>query len=393
LSGAMSGAVSLHATVLPQPQRGGEVEVHWRGKAHPAPRLPEEVAPAARAAVAAWADLAQREGWRLDLEAEGRVLLITPRRGSKVPRYLRLVEQVVVEVDSVFPAPERSVVGRPLTPAGRAAAADEIPEDPEEPPVDPIEGAYEPPSAWTWGSAERAFDRDTAVLFVLRDEAGVEPILARLAQLHGYLEPWIPSARKLAGWSLELPLVGLCYESPSGVEEWQVENELVHRLAELLTLRRFGPQPQWLIQGFAWSVEMRLMKSIYCFPGRAGFVWASEHTSWPSDLRRRFAEQQDRPLAMEELDVLRRGSHSDVGAPLAWGFFEFLRQQQGPKLSALADALRAHRDRENRVDLGGGDWSREREYRVPSAVQRALLLEHLGPTVLAEAPRFLARIR
>ena len=66
-------------------------------------------------------------------------------------------------------------------------------------------------------------------------------------------------------------------ENPAGMEEWDIENELVHRLAHLLLLRRFGQQPFWLTMGFSWYVEKEMRGAIYCYPYRSGFVWASEH--------------------------------------------------------------------------------------------------------------------
>lgn len=372
---------------------GAEAQVRWRGKSYAESKLPEEAGPGAHAALRAWAELGQAEGWRFDLDEGGRVLLVTVGRSSKAPAYLRLLERVVAELDLALPAAPRP------EPVADAPAPqpdpDVIPEDPEEEPVEPIDGPEQGPTSWTfsWGTAERHFDQDTVVLFVLRDESGVDPILARLAELQPYLEGWIPVARQLAGWALEQPLVGLCYEMPSGVEEWNVENEIAHRSAELLCLRRFGPLPAWLLQGFAWSVEMRLMKSIYCFPGRTGFVWASEHTSWPADLRQRFTGKEETPLAISELDALQRGKYDERAAPLSWGFVEYLRVEHAAALPLLADALRSRRDLDDRSEHGDGNWSRDPDYRMPAAVQESVLLERCGAGVLDAAPAFMANLR
>ncbi len=383
---------SLPCLAAPQ-ARGAEVEVRWRGKAYAESKLPEEAGPGARAALRAWADLGRAEGWRFDLDEGGRVLLVTRRQGSKAPAYLKLLERVAGELENALPSPPAPAVEPP--PATPAPPPDVLPEDPEEDPVEPIGGPLAGEERWsfTWGTAERVFDQDTVVLFVLRDESGIEPILTRLLELQPYLAGWLPSARQLAGWSLERPLVGLCYESPSGVEEWNVDNEIVHRGAELLCLRRFGPLPAWLLQGFGWSVEMRLLKSIYCFPGRTGFVWATEHTSWPADVRQRFTGRENEPLPITALTALPRGSYQEQAAPLAWAFVEYLRQEHAAALPRLADALRQRRDVDDRTDHGDGTWSRDPAYRMGDAVQESVLREVCGDGVLTAAPRFLARIR
>lgn len=383
---------ALPCLAVPQ-ARAAEVEVRWRGKAYAESKLPEEAGPGARAALRAWADVGRGEGWRFDLDEGGRILLVTQARGSKAPAYLKLLQRVVGEFEGALPAPPRPTADP--APSAPAPPPDVIPEDPEQDPIEPIGGPLAGEERWsfTWGAAERVFDQDTLVLFVLRDESGVEPILNRLVELQPYLAGWLPSARQLAGWNLERPLVGLCYESPSGVEEWNVENEIAHRGAELLALRRFGPLPAWLLQGFGWSVEMRLLKSIYCFPGRTGFVWATEHTSWPADVRQRFTGREDEPLTIHALTALPRGSYQEQAAPLAWAFVEYLRQEHAPALPRLADALRQRRDVDDRTDHGDGTWSRDPAYRMADAVQESVLREACGPEVLVRAPRFLARIR
>src|SRR5690606_1003569 len=193
-------------TAFAEAQRAkDEVEVRWRGTAYAESALPEHLAPAAKVAVRAWADLALQNAWKLELDAQGRVLLITDRRSSSADKYLRRIEQVAAEIDDVLPPIVRTQVAKKSLDGAKKDDPDYIPEDPEEPPVNPLDVDLDDsgPATWSWGTAERMFDQETAVLFVLRDENGIEPVLMRLVELHPYLQAWVPDAQELAGWSLE----------------------------------------------------------------------------------------------------------------------------------------------------------------------------------------------
>ena len=388
---ALSSAVAALALAgAPAAAAADGVEVRWEGKAYAPDELPEALGPAPRAAVAAWADVAAKEGWRMDLDEEGRLLLVSAN-ASHASKHLRLVEKTAKLFEQVLPMPPEA--REPAEPAAPDAPElpedpDVIPEDPEgPPPVEPVPGpeGEEPWStSWTWGTGERVLDQETVVLFVLQDESQVRPVLEELRGTHEYLASWIPKARDLAGWVLEQPLCGVCYEWPSGVEEWRVDNEIVHRTAELLCLRRFGPLPYWLVQGWAWEAELRLERSVYCFPYRSEFVWATEHTGWDGDLKRILRARGEQGVDVADLTRLQRRSYDGDSARLARGLVKYLAEEHPEGLPRLLEALRVYRDRENRVDQGDGTWTRNPEFDVPDEAQREVLREVFDGDVLAE---------
>ncbi len=378
---------------LPAHALAAGAEARWKGRPYPADALPEELGPGPRAAVRAWAGWAEAEGFRLDLCDDARVLVVTPRKGSKASRWLRTVEKVEARFDALLPRPAERGEAEP-TPPPEDPDEGGIPEDPE---AGPAGGA--PPAdrrwhvEWTWGVAERSPDTETVVLFVVRDDADYLAILEKLAADHPYLAGWAKGARKLAGFVLEQPLCGMCVEMPSRVEEWDVENEIAHRTAELLLLRRFGPQPYWLAQGAAWYFELEVRRSIYCFPYRLGFVAVGEHKGWDRALRARFSGRADRPLTMEELTALRRGRYDDDAAKIAWGAFSFLAAHHRDVLPELLEDLRLHRDAHDRIERGDGTWERDPSYEIPPDELRELLAARLGERFLADLAGYFAAMK
>lgn len=381
-------------TVAFAPIVAAETGVRWNGRPYTAEALPEELGPGPRVAVRAWAEWADAEGFRLDLSKDGRVLVITPRRGSQASRWLRTVEKVGARVDALLPRPPAREESAPEPPPEEPGEAGGVPEDPEEGPA----GGTPPEDRrwhveWTWGLAERSPDTETAVLFVVRDDADYLSILEKLAADHPYLAEWAKGARKLAGFVLELPLCGMCVERPSGVEEWNVRNEIAHRTAELLILRRFGPLPYWLVQGAAWYFEFEVRRSIYCFPYRLGFVAEVEHTSWDRALGARFADRDGSPLTMADLAALQRGRYDDAAAKVAWGAFSFLRDHHRDVLPELFEDLRRFRDAHDRAEHGDGTWERIAGYEIPRDKQYELLAARLGEGFLVDLTGYLGAMK
>jgi hypothetical protein len=89
---------------------------------------------------------------------------------------------------------------------------------------------------------------------------------------------------------------------------------------------KYGRQPYWLLQGFAWHAEMELRRGIYCFPYRSGFVWAVEHTGWRARVGGAVA-RQERGAARRGRDAQARQRSTTQGALNAWGAATFLARE------------------------------------------------------------------
>ena len=162
----------------------------------------------------------------------------------------------------------------------------------------------------------------------------------------------------------------------------------MHRVAELLLLHCFGRQPYWLLQGWAWHVEMTLCKDVYCFPYRAEFVWASEHTGWDKALRDYVEATKESELSISDIAALQRGGWQDRGAKLAWGSVLFLDRNRAPALAQVLEDLRLAWDAGSRRDLGNGQWERVAGFEVSPADQSAIFVRHAGQAFWPELTRF-----
>jgi hypothetical protein len=381
---------------------GAQERVRWQERFHPVDELPAEMPAAAREAVGAWAGWAGEHGYRLDLEDEGRLLLISPGDGKTWRATLRLAERTIAAFDAALPVPERmetppvpaSAPGAGSAPLPEDPGGGPLPEDPEgiPPGFGESPGASDPgETTWStvWGAGTGEPDTQTIAFLVVRGEEDYGALTDHLGAAYPYLAGWAKAARRYTGFALEHPLAGAYVTGASGQEEWSPDNELVHRLAELLLVRRFGQAPYWLIQGVAWHLEEHLQGGIYCFPYRDEFVWATEHTAWPGEVKRDFEKRRE-PVTIDEL-YFPRGCFEGAHARRSFGAVRYLVEEHPGTLSAALEELRVFRDAHGRVDQGGGTWSRDRDYEVPLVDQARILRTHVGADVFAEMTAALGR--
>jgi hypothetical protein len=405
------------ALALVAPLRAGEVPVGWKGKEASTAKLQAGIPAPALDAIASWAGFCEQNGYRMDLDAQGRVLLVTRAKRGRTEETLRLVGRAATWFDGLLPpVPQAAVApasapGKPAEPAKPAPpetpkpAPQPLPEDPEGPPPStppkPATGTGVPAPAApakAWGSGAVAPDSQTAVFFILHDAQDHGALLDHLERNVPYLKGWIAEARQQTGLTLEDPLVGAFVENAAGQEEWNGDHEVLNRVVQLLTLRRFGQQPNWLVQGLAWEAEMAFDGSVYCFPYRDGFVYATEHTSWPSDLRRAFKDRAARPLTIDELASWPRGTWDPEAAPVAWGFVHVLAQMQKKKgleraLPRLLAEYRRIRDVQDRRPTGEYTWERISGWSMDPEDQALALETIFGPDVFRDATAALQNLR
>ncbi|MEM7305161.1 MAG: hypothetical protein AAF682_00755 [Planctomycetota bacterium] len=349
---------------------GGSFEVRYGGRAVDA--LPRELGPGAPMAASTWWPWAKENGYRLHLTEDGRVLVILPKKESG-KKQLKLVGKVTAYFDEILPAPEREEPPAPAPPPPAEEGGEEG-EDGEE--------------SWSfeWSDDGPPLDSETAVLIQARGVKEYESALRYAAERYPYLESWLNAGLHYAGFHLERPLAAVWVEEAEGLEEYDVENELVHRLTHLLTVRRFDQQPYWLTTGLAWHVESKLLKSIYCYPYRAEFVYETEHTSWEADLRA--AHKGSTALRMDEVVGLRRGTFTIAEARNAWGAATFLARHHTDGLAPILEELRLLRDEKGIVRHGDGSWERVAGYEVSHVDQLAVLQRHAGESFLTELLAF-----
>jgi hypothetical protein len=241
---------------LPSLGGGDEPTVKWRKKEVAIAAL-AELGPSPTTAARSWAPFAEEHGYRMHLTDDGRVLLLVPGKKS-ASKELALIDKTAKYVDAILPVPPGVEAPKPEPP----------PPPPSEPKPGEDGGIPEWHSEFSWGAGEWKRDAETVVLVQATDSDDYVHAIEHLAASFDYLKAWVGSARGFAGCTLEQPLAAIWLMADKDLEEWDPLNELVHRLATLLILRRFDHQPPWILQGLAWHVEYELRKSSSTLPHR-----------------------------------------------------------------------------------------------------------------------------
>jgi len=357
----------------------GDIVVKWKKKdvtlADIAP-----LGPSPATAAQTWAPFAEEHDYRMTLTDDGRVLLLTPRKKS-TSKELKLIDKTCEYVDEILPSPEPADAA-PATPPTPPPAP---PDDGGEPGDDEAEWHFE----YQWGAGEWRRDAETIVLVQASDMDDYIHAIELLAERFEYLRSWIDSARSFAGCTLQQPLAAIWLLGDKDLEEWDPENELVHRLTELLVLRRFDRQPAWLLQGLAWHVEYELQKSHYCFPWRSAFVFETEHTAWEAMLKA--AHKGESELRMDDVCKLSRGDFQLDHARDAWGAAWFLVRYHDEALPTLLEDLRKLQREKGVVTHADGSWEKIPGYEPSAADQLALLQKAAGEEALADLLGFYQR--
>ena len=339
-------------------------DLAWRGTKLETGGLPEEMPAAAKDAIRFWEPWADQHEYRMDLSADGRLLLLTlgDSRGTKrAKENMTSVESVMERMDAILPLP-----------ASRAA---------EVAPGEPDEGTFE------YGSLP--LESATAVLAEMDEPEHHVAAVNHIVAGNDYLRAWGSAAGNLTGFVLEQPLVA-AWQPKAGIkEDWEgaSANEMVNRLAQLMTLRRFGRLPYWLSMGIAWHVEMEELEGVFCFPYRnSEFVSASEHNQWDRTLRNTFKGRKE-PLGMAELTVLQRGTFDMEAAQKTWGAVTFLVQHHPGALAEISDELHRTWDEKGRKTNADGTWTRITDFEPSDEDQLAVFEQHV-PGFLKELQEF-----
>jgi hypothetical protein len=369
-----------------------KVPIGWKGRKLDAAALPKDFAAAPAEAIRTWEPWAKQAGYRMDLDASGRVLVLSPADGSRGVKVGQIVERAESWFDGLLPKPPaRTGDPGPSHPENASSPSEVIPEDPEGPPPGAEKKGPAKKVVASWGSGSTEPDSQTGTLIALADEADQKSLLAFLAAAKPELAEWAGQAAGELGFVLEIPLVAAYVENAAGQEEWNADHEVLNRAVRLLAMRRFGQLPYWLVHGIAWEAENAFDGSIWVYPFRAEFVYTVEHGAWPSDLANEFQGRASEPLKIEELTRWKSRTWDGECARHAFGVVHFLAATKKAELPSLLEDLRRYRDANNRKPGPDGAWTRDPSWEPPAEAQAAILQARCGDKALEEAGAWLAK--
>ena len=325
---------------------GGDEILHWGKKRHALDELPAEIPGATREALERFGTWASSHDYHLHLNEECDVVLIT--RDSKRPkRERRLIEEASAYLDQLL-APEAWVAGD----APAAAPGEETP----------------------------------LVLVQARSQEDYSSLVDHVVTLEPDLAGWSSSGKRNAGFVLHEPLCAAWMENPPGVEEWNPDNELVHRMARLRLLRSFGHLPNWVTLGVAWAAEETVSRGIYCFPYRNEFVGVGEHSGWSKTLKRQSRKQEDVDFSI--VSRWQRGTWDQDAARYAFGVVRFFERAHPGTLAGFLGRLKETYEEKRIERFADGSWKILPGYEVSHEDQLWILEETLGEDVFKEMAAF-----
>ena len=336
------------AVCLASPALGNEGRkdlVHWRSQTFAPGDWPVNLPERARVRVDEWAEWASSAGYRIDVDDSARVLhLCLAKFNKSVGREADLVDGTLAAIDDLLGTP---------APAPTSAGTVETP---------------------------------VVVLVRLDDADDYVGLLEHVALQRPGDRAFLRAAESLPGVRLWKPSLSAWIEDDLGREEWRADNELVHQLATMLVRARYGEVPHWLETGVAWKAELEVCRSIYCFPGRDGFVSVAEHKGWESALKKDLAKRAE-DLTAEDFDAWQRSTWDERHAPLAWGMVTFLAEHRPGRLGPILQDLGSYQGA--LVKSVSESANAQERPRTAASVQHQVFQRRAGDDVYAECTRFL----
>ena len=141
----------------------------------------------------------------------------------------------------------------------------------------------------------------------------------------------------------------------------------------------------------AWNIELEVMRDIYCFPYRAGFVGIGDHGGWETELKREFKKRKKDPLALDEFAGWRRNTWDEHKAQLAFGMVEYLSRHEPEVLPRAAEAFRLQYKEGFKTTHPDGSWETNPAYQVPVEEQLDVLVDASDAELLGRATEFMTR--
>ncbi len=182
--------------------------------------------------------------------------------------------------------------------------------------------------AWE-GVLNALVERNQLVAFAARSMTE-DPGPLMLRGLPGFLQPTYDMAGNAA----------------AGDDEFRLDNELAHKLAQCVLKSRFGEVPTSIRWGMGFLVEQRQYRSIYQL-NATGFVAAVDHFDWPKKARSAVLDAaKSKSWSIAQL-ASRDDSAGRATEPqmITWGALDYLYKKDTPALvGMLSELAQLHAD-------------------------------------------------
>ena len=325
----------------------------WQRKSHDLGEWPEGLTPEQIAVLEDWQGFAASQGMRMDLNRDGRVVVLSDAARNRSNRtWEQRIEDTLDSCDELFPwtAPSEA-------PGGIDRGA--------------ILGARNPGDG-------------LVVLVRLKDGAQRDALVNDLLLRYPVLSDWAPEARSNPSFLLREPACAAWIEQGRNSVE-SASAECVNRLSHLLLQQRFGILPSWLEEGLGWTIEEEVNGRLASTPSIGDLPRDFPNHGFERELETHFGRGQQSPIAGADLLSWERGSWDERNAAMAWGACEHMRAMNPRAISGLCADLALARETLDWVQEGAnGSWNHvPGEAWDPQEVELAIG-RHAGPSARSE---------
>ena len=296
----------------------------------------------------AWRPFAEQNGYRMDLLADCRVLLLSQaQRNRSVLTWQERIEDTVALADDLIPWTEPSTA-----PLG----------------VMPSEA-----DGWRYGGDQ------VRVLVRLNGSEDRDALVHDLVRRSPELLDWQARGLSEPSFLLREPACAAWIESGSEAVEGAA-GECVNHLTQLLLDGRFGVLPTWLEAGLGWTIENEVTGRIMSVPSLAETPRRLPVHGFQAELKKLFRHRRSVPVSGQELLQWQRSTWDANQAALAWGVCAHMVNNRPNGIANLCADLALARVSLDGVGRGDGSWNGIlREEWNASEVERAIA-RHLGPS-------------
>lgn len=185
--------------------------------------------------------------------------------------------------------------------------------------------------------------------------------------------------------------VGLWVEEPDGAERWDDGNALVHHLGRALLAERYGHLPEWFVEGFATWLEGEVTGDWSALPSRPEAFDRTLADGFTRELRDHYRAHPERPFDFEGLAAWTAEGWDPERLADATGLVQFLVEHTECGLAPFVANLGMRADVAECQVQPDGSIERVAGLRLSPTDTRAVLEGCYGTDVLQECATFFRR--
>jgi len=141
------------------------------------------------------------------------------------------------------------------------------------------------------------------------------------------------------------PTFDMAGDASAGDDEFRLDNEVAHKLAQCILKSRFGEVPETIRWGIGFLVEQRQFQSIYQM-NATGFVAAKDHFDWPAKTRDKIVEMSKKKdwSVSRHVGAKSAAGRAETPQMITWAALDYLYKNDADALRGMLAELASLHD-------------------------------------------------